>query len=204
MSGFGQPPGGGGYGQPPGGGYPPPPGAPPGPPPGGFGQPPGGGGYGQPPGSGGFGQQPGGFGQPPAPGFGQPPAGGGFPPPAAAGGGDALEKVKIPGLLLMIYGGISLLFSLLNIGWGVISFLQVEDVGGLVTYAVSGLLGIVCNAIVIFGGSKMRKLQGYGLAMAACILAMLPCTGWCCIFGLAVGIWGIVILLKDEVKTSFT
>jgi hypothetical protein len=189
MSGFGQPPGGGGfgqppgggYGQPPGGGYPPPPGQPPG---GGFGPPPGGGGFGPPPGSGGFGQPPG--------------------APAPGGGGDALEKVKIPGLLLMIYGAIGILFALLNILYGVFLFIDTENVGNMIGPAGGGFLAIICNALVIFGGSKMRKLQGYGLAITACVLAILPCTGWCCIFGLVVGIWGIVVLMKDDVKTSFS
>lgn len=72
MTGFGQPPGGGGFGTPPGGSSPG----------GGFG-PPGGGGFG-PPGGGGFGppgSSPGSFGQPPGGGFGPPM---GSPPESAS------------------------------------------------------------------------------------------------------------------------
>ena len=58
------------------------------------------------------------------------------------------------------------------------------------------------NAFVLFGAIKLMRLQSYGLAMAACIVAMLPCQ-CCCLFGLPFGIWALVVLSKPEVKSAF-
>ena len=60
------------------------------------------------------------------------------------------------------------------------------------------------NGFVLWGAIKMLRLQSFGLAMATCIVAMVPlCTGCCCILGLPFGIWGLVVLNKPEVKSQF-
>ncbi|HET8645250.1 MAG TPA: hypothetical protein VFO85_07160 [Vicinamibacteria bacterium] len=66
----------------------------------------------------------------------------------------------------------------------------------LVTLAVGGL--------IIFGAMKMMKLQGYGLAMAVSIIAMVPCLSPCCCLGIPAGIWAIVTLTNAEVKAAFS
>ena len=64
-------------------------------------------------------------------------------------------------------------------------------------------LGIAAvNVFVLLGAIKMMRLQSYGLAIAACIVAMLPCQ-CCCVFGLPFGIWALVVLSKPEVKSQF-
>jgi hypothetical protein len=50
---------------------------------------------------------------------------------------------------------------------------------------------------------KMKRLESHGLAVTASILAMLPCTSPCCIIGLPLGIWALVVLSKPEVKSAF-
>ena len=37
----------------------------------------------------------------------------------------------------------------------------------------------------------------------ASILAMIPCLSPCCLIGLPIGIWALVILMKPEVKAAF-
>jgi hypothetical protein len=59
------------------------------------------------------------------------------------------------------------------------------------------------SVVVFMGASKMKNLQSYGFAMAATVIAMIPCIGPCCILGLPIGIWALVILLKPEVKGAF-
>jgi hypothetical protein len=49
----------------------------------------------------------------------------------------------------------------------------------------------------------MKKLESYGLAMAASIIAMIPCVSPCCLLGLPIGIWALVVLMKPEVKSAF-
>lgn len=37
----------------------------------------------------------------------------------------------------------------------------------------------------------------------AAILAMIPCVSPCCLLGLPLGIWALIVLLKPEVKAAF-
>jgi hypothetical protein len=68
----------------------------------------------------------------------------------------------------------------------------------------STVLGIGAAVILILGGLKMMKLESFGLAVAAAVVAMIPCLSPCCCIGLPFGIWGLVVLLKDDVKSCFT
>lgn len=68
---------------------------------------------------------------------------------------------------------------------------------------VSSIIGILVSGVIFLGAMKMKKLESYGLAMAATIIAMVPCVSPCCLLGLPIGIWALVILLKPEVKSAF-
>jgi hypothetical protein len=68
---------------------------------------------------------------------------------------------------------------------------------------IGSILGILSSILVLFGGLKMKRLESYGLAMAASIIAMIPCVSPCCLIGLPIGIWSVVILAKPEVKAAF-
>ena len=73
-----------------------------------------------------------------------------------------------------------------------------SGVGGI----VSGIVGLLLAALVIAGAMKMKKLESYGMAMAAAIIAILPCN-CCCVLGLPFGIWALVVLNDAGVKTAF-
>jgi hypothetical protein len=68
---------------------------------------------------------------------------------------------------------------------------------------VSSVIGILVSGLILFGGLKMKKLESYGLAMAVSIIAMIPCFSPCCVIGLPIGIWAVVVLSKPEVKSAF-
>jgi len=68
---------------------------------------------------------------------------------------------------------------------------------------VSSIIGILVSGLIFLGATKMKKLESYGLAMAATIIAMIPCFSPCCLLGLPIGIWALVVLLKPEVKSAF-
>jgi len=69
---------------------------------------------------------------------------------------------------------------------------------------VGGVLNIGGAALIAFGAWRMKELKSYGLAMTASILAMIPCfTSCCCLLGLPVGIWAIIVLLDKDVKAAF-
>ncbi len=66
------------------------------------------------------------------------------------------------------------------------------------------IVGIAICAFILYGGLKMRKLENHGLCMAASIVAMIPCLSPCCLVGLPIGIWAVVVLSKPGVKQYFT
>ena len=67
----------------------------------------------------------------------------------------------------------------------------------------AGVLGIAVGVVILVGALKMKKLENYGFAMAASIIAMIPCFSPCCLLGLPIGIWALVVLSKPEVKSAF-
>jgi hypothetical protein len=77
----------------------------------------------------------------------------------------------------------------------------IEGAQGPLAGAVNLLIAAL-NGFVLFGAIKMLRLQSHGLAMAASIVAMLPCQ-CCCLLGLPFGIWALVVLNKPEVKSQF-
>lgn len=75
---------------------------------------------------------------------------------------------------------------------------------------MQGPLGLVLNLIpltiafvVIFGALRMKNLRSYSLALASAILGMIPCFSPCCLVGLPIGVWAIVVLMDPMVKQSF-
>ncbi len=68
---------------------------------------------------------------------------------------------------------------------------------------VLGIAQLVVGGVIVAGAIKMKNLQAYGFALTATILAMIPCLSNCCIIGLPIGIWALVVLMNDEVKQSF-
>ena len=142
------------------------------------------------------------------------------PPPFPSGGGReaALQAVKGPAIALIViaslgiaYYGLSGLFTLFtggvmfhrqmppNIPPQMRQFIEGMQgpLAGVISLAVAAL-----NGFVLFGALKLLRLRNHGLAIAACIVAMLPCQ-CCCLFGLPVGIWALVVLNKPEVKSQF-
>jgi hypothetical protein len=78
----------------------------------------------------------------------------------------------------------------------------VAMLSGPVGVAVS-IIAILMSVVILLGALKMKKLESYGLAMTASILAMIPCLSPCCVIGLPIGIWALVVLSKPEVKSAF-
>ena len=68
---------------------------------------------------------------------------------------------------------------------------------------ITSVIGIFVSGLILLGGIKMKNLENHGLAMTASIIAMIPCISPCCLIGLPIGIWAVVILSKPEVKNAF-
>lgn len=126
---------------------------------------------------------------------------------------EAESKVTPPAIAIVVVAGLAiaacilgLLFNLLGLGAGALGGVARDErfaqlLGGTIGM-VSNLLGLVLYSVAIWGALKMKSLQSYGLAMTAAIIVMLPCS-CCCLIGLPVGIWALVVLLNADVKAAF-
>jgi len=123
----------------------------------------------------------------------------------------AMEAVKGPALALVIFAVIGLLFALLGLlmNLGVVGMGAVEEYGGGEMMAqgafglIQSVIGLGISVFIYMAAKKMERLENFGWAMGASIVAMVPCISPCCILGLPVGIWALIVLNKPEVKGAF-
>ena len=134
---------------------------------------------------------------------------GAYPP-----GPMADEQIRLPATLLLvtgILGGlgavVSLLANLLGAGAGMAGLVPNEQaIDSLMTGTIgiiSAIVGLAVSGLIVFGALRMKELRTYPLALAATVVAMIPCLSPCCLLGLPVGIWALVVLLRPEVKAAF-
>ncbi len=123
----------------------------------------------------------------------------------------AATRVAGPATALIVYGSLGLAAQLLGlvanlvqVGGGMAGPGQADMpifLSGGVAVG-SAIIGAVLHVVVIVGGVKMKNLESYAFAMAASIIAMLPCS-CCCPIGLPLGIWSLVVLSDAGVKAAF-
>jgi hypothetical protein len=132
--------------------------------------------------------------------------------------GAAKEAVSTPAILLMVTGVLGIVGALLGLaqsalGGGGIPPELLND-PNLEAYrpwlersqsfgAFGNLIALALSGVTFFGALKMKNLENFGLAMAASIIALIPCFGPCCCIGIPAGIWALVVLNKPEVKSAF-
>lgn len=138
------------------------------------------------------------------------------------------DQLNLAAILLMVSAGLAIAYGLLSIvstvaggdGSWVLAFVKDESLKQKLREAMAQgaasqskamnvawpLLIMLANGFVIFAALKMKNAQGYALSMTAAILATIPCcfNGCCCITSMPAGIFALVLLLKPEVKSSFT
>ncbi|MBK8726424.1 MAG: hypothetical protein IPL96_10395 [Holophagaceae bacterium] len=135
-----------------------------------------------------------------------------YDPTFGGGNQQAMDAVKGPAIGLMVTAGIGaafqllgLLMNLLGAGMGAMargnSGMPNMMSGGI--GAVFNIIGLVIAVVIFMGAGKMKNLQSHGFAMATAIIAMIPCLSPCCLLGLPIGIWAIIVLVKPEVKAAF-
>lgn len=123
------------------------------------------------------------------------------------------DRVKAPGIGLMVAGILSAMFNLLSIGMNVLSIGAGAAGAGTGDEAMmsmfSGTIGLVVaviglgwNGYIAFSGWKMQQLESYGMVLAGAIMAAIPCFG-CCLWNMPIGIWAIIVLQDANVKASF-
>jgi hypothetical protein len=122
---------------------------------------------------------------------------------------EARSRVNAPGIGLIVTGVLCILVGLGRIAQFAYMLSAMpaganDDIIMIQGFSLGGmaLLNFIMGALIIRGAIKMRRLESYGLALTACILSIIPCSG-CCILGLVFGIWGLVVLNDQDVKGSF-
>lgn len=137
------------------------------------------------------------------------------PPPMSglpASGTARLDEVNGPAIGLMITAILGLLAQLTSLLFRVVGTSMLPAEQGAPGWAtalygatgvVTAIIGILMSILIFIGALKMKQLSNYGLAMTASIVAMIPCISPCCLLGLPIGIWALVVLSKPEVKSAF-
>ena len=128
----------------------------------------------------------------------------------------AVQKVNGPAIGLMVTGGLGIVSNLFSV---VIHLVRsappptpaglppeftrwFELMNGPVGLGIA-LFALLMGAFVLYGGYKMQRLQGRVLAMITAIVAIVPCVSPCCVLGIPMGIWALVVLAKPEVSSQF-
>lgn len=143
---------------------------------------------------------------------------------------EARRRVQTPGLLLQIFGIISLILTVTYVALlfaapdailrGQYDFFanmqkdqpQAKPLPPYEEFVKSqqvqsgavNVLALIGSVLIFLGGSKMKQLQSYGLAMTGSIMATIPvCTNNCCCLSMPFGIWALAVLLNSDVKLAF-
>jgi predicted lysophospholipase L1 biosynthesis ABC-type transport system permease subunit len=128
---------------------------------------------------------------------------------------DPRQRINAPAVALLIMGIVGGLWALavflMNVlGTGMGTMLAEGSGEDRLAMLFSGglgiaasLLGLLIAGFIIYASMKMKNLQSWSMCVTASILAMIPCISPCCVLGLPVGIWCLVILFDQNVKGAF-
>ncbi len=127
---------------------------------------------------------------------------------------EAADQVSGPSVGLLITGILGGVLSFIGLiaslfRPGIESIKTDEFIGGYARIAEGAagvafcFVGLLVAGFIIYASLKMKALTQWSLCIAASIIAMIPCISPCCIVGLPIGIWCLVVLTKPEVKTAF-
>jgi len=151
---------------------------------------------------------------------GLPPSPPGAPPMfAPSSGSGAAQAVSAPAVCLMVTAILGMLNSVVGVGFNLVGvkfpgldlprdpqfaeFERFVEIFSGTVGTISGLISLAVGAFILVGAYRMMKLRSHGLAVAASIIAMIPCVSPCCCLGLPFGIWALVVLFRPEVKAAF-
>ena len=109
----------------------------------------------------------------------------------------------VTGALTVVFTVFGLLFIALG-GASAINDPQARDaLPGFGVMLGASVVQLALGGLIIYAGVQMRKVQSWGLALAGSIVAMLPCLP-CCLLGLPIGIWALIVLFDSDVKRAFS
>src|SRR5262245_18472868 len=122
-------------------------------------------------------------------------------------------RVIAPAHALMTIASVGLALSLFNVGWAltkhdidprgpeIMQQIQKGATGPLAATVQGGFA--LLNLLILLGGKQMFRFRTWGLAVAASGLAMINFGSCCCLAGIPIGTWSLVILMMPDVRTAF-
>jgi tRNA A-37 threonylcarbamoyl transferase component Bud32/TM2 domain-containing membrane protein YozV len=137
--------------------------------------------------------------------------GGGNPNPPQANGktaDDRSDMIVAPAVALMIAGlwkllsALTAVFVLTSVGGWLGNFAGIGNLSGtwgsVAIFSVV-LFKIIPGLLILFGGYQMLQRQSYSWAIAAGIISIISCS----LIGFPAGIWALIVLARDDVKSAF-
>jgi hypothetical protein len=136
------------------------------------------------------------------------------PPPIDDSSGEA---AKAPAIALIVYNSIlvclglmAVLFSsAMHAFWDEVAkedpkMRQVAEIYKSGWFTMLAAVEVVLAIVAIVGAVRMLQRRTYVLAVVATILTMVnPAASCCCVIGIGLGIWALVVLMRDEVQRAF-
>lgn len=124
-------------------------------------------------------------------------------------------KIQAPAIALIVCGGLSVVASIFGAMNALVSQAPAipPDTPELAAQMMKGTVGPLAAAIqtvfvfvglfVVFGGIQMLRVKSWAVALAASLVSMFNFGSCCCLIGMPIGIWALVILLMGDVKRAF-
>lgn len=128
---------------------------------------------------------------------------------------DVLRKLRSPAVALICLGALNVISAVLLLLGRLANLIkgnervitdEAERLGyqtANIYFPLVSLLSIAAAPVIIVGGVQMLSARRYSLAILAAILAMIPFTSVCCLPGIAIGLWALIVLRNPEVKAAF-
>ncbi|MEO1527143.1 MAG: hypothetical protein AAFX06_17015 [Planctomycetota bacterium] len=125
---------------------------------------------------------------------------------------NASNPLMAPAIILLVIASLWLLYSILNVGFATMIGPPAPppdappgfEVGQKFGFYGMLILMPLTSIIVIAGCIQMLRLKMYPLAMTAAVVSVIPFCSSCLVLGIPFGIWAIVLLLREDVKTRFS
>jgi len=139
----------------------------------------------------------------------------GFGPTQPAFASRPTGKVWAPAIALLVVGSLGLLMSIFSVVTALAGqppavdpdlppmFQEFAKGAHGPAAAIVQILFVGLNLCIIGGAVQMIRFKTWPFGLTASILAMINFGSCCCLLGVPVGIWSLVILLQGDVKATF-
>ena len=121
------------------------------------------------------------------------------------------NPLMVPAIILLVLSLLWLLYSIVNIGFATMIGPPAPPPDAPVGFEAGQKVGFygmlilmpITSLVVVAGSIQMIRLKMYPLAMTAAVVSMIPFCSSCLVVGIPFGIWALVLLLREDVKSRF-